>query len=153
MEILPIGSFSHGTLKSDDIADAILRNFAVFIPSPLSADLERVAFKGDAVENAPEIIAEAFDVLQDYAPVYCYVGAHIGDGSDFGVWPSFCAVERAVQDGEAIKVCAGASDADIYRALAETGDGSADIVIKVNDHGNIAVHAATDLDNPLWDCV
>lgn len=32
---------------------------------------------------------ELFDVLNSYAPVGYYFGAHMGDGSDFGYWKGY----------------------------------------------------------------
>lgn len=46
------------------------------------------------VDDFPsEALAAAIDALQEYAPIYCYVGAH---GADFGVWLDHDALERAV---------------------------------------------------------
>jgi hypothetical protein len=74
-----------------------------------------------------DLLDEALDALNEYAPIYCYVGTHPGDGADFGVWPDHDAIEEAIRNGE------------------QTPDGVVNVEdgvrIVVSDHGNVEVYA------------
>jgi hypothetical protein len=115
--VLSIGSVSHGTMREEDLipefldlADSIRlskedRRRIQEIRRRVSAT--RVALVGFAhpeywtSEEAAEDLNETlFDVLNAYVPPYCYFGAHAGDGSDYGVWPSHDALDDAIREGE-----------------------------------------------------
>ena len=91
-DYLPIGSFSHGTLRPEDLAFAILDVGRDFLLEDLVFELCRIAdedhFPSEDrdFEYDSEVINDALDALQEHAPPYCYVGTHEGDGSDFGPW-------------------------------------------------------------------
>jgi hypothetical protein len=70
-----------------------------------------------------------WDALNEYAPPYCYFGAHEGDGSDYGFWPSWDYIEDCAHDGSIKRVSDLSEVPDDY-----TGD-----VCIVNDHGNMTV--------------
>lgn len=68
--------------------------------------------------------------LNEYAPAYCYFGAHEGDGSDFGFWVDHFAIEEDIESGELLSV----SD------LSEIPANHVGDVLLVNDHGNMSLH-------------
>jgi hypothetical protein len=85
----------------------------------------------DDVEAGEFLNEDLLNALNESCPDYCYFGAHPGDGSDYGVWPSFESLEEAVSDGEVLK-CANLSD------VPEDWIGS---VMLVNDHGNVSLYS------------
>ena len=127
-----VGSISHGTLRTIDL----LRAFA-FALSYLSGDYAELvnladerheAIDVDADNETPEdseLVNELIDALNELAPAYCYFGAHEGDGSDFGFWPSMEAIEELPR----IQNVEGEDVPDEDHAY-------------VNDHGNVTVYNA-----------
>ena len=135
-----IGTVSHGTLRSEDLIPAFrdeLERLADMTSWPLlnladecQAIIEAYD-EGEEVENASEIVNELIDELNQYAPLYCYFGAHEGDGSDFGFWPDWGAIELGIEFGEILKV----SD------LSEVPNDYQGEVAVVNDHGNLTLYS------------
>lgn len=143
-----VGSVSHATLRPEDLLSAFFHTLEglVFVSGDYLSQnhAERDRFAGilgeaqdlfdesgeaipeDKWEEAAEMINETLpDALQQFAPPYCYFGAHPGDGADFGFWPSL----------EAIDELPMVEDSDEAKALGE--DCKA-----VNDHGNVTVYGA-----------
>jgi len=147
---LEIGTISHGTLRSEDLAAAIIhvaeRIPKEGFPSDLLSDLRHVAFdqRVEDEETDSEVICDAMDALQEYAPPYCYVGMHPGDGSDLGVWPDIDMIESDCQDGTLQKV-SDISDID----HAENGE----LVAIVNDHGNLTLARVSIEAKEVWSIV
>lgn len=86
---MPIGSISHGTLRSQDLIPTFLDtlrqinpNLPIFGRFPTEPSDEWYD-----TDEAAEILSDLFDALNDAAPDNCYFGAHEGDGADFGFWP------------------------------------------------------------------
>ena len=84
------GSISHGTMRPEDLAATFIAELTR-LESPRAEafadewkELERMA----DTDGAYDFIAELFDALNEHAPEGCYFGAHEGDGSDYGFWPS-----------------------------------------------------------------
>lgn len=140
-----IGSVSHATLRTDHLLSAFLgelewqmaRNgdyFSRHENFPLRDRLASLigeaqdAFRedGEDVENeeiASELVGElAYALTEYFAPPYCYFGAHCGDGSDFGFWPSIESIQElpTAEDGE---------------EESRSGDDCK----TVTDHGNVTV--------------
>jgi hypothetical protein len=127
-----VGSISHGTLRTIDL----LRAFA-FDLSYLSGDYVALVNRADERHEAinvdsdnetsedSDLVNELIDALNELAPPYCYFGAHEGDGSDFGFWPSMDAIDELPriknEEGETVPDCD-----HCY----------------VNDHGNVTVYGA-----------
>jgi hypothetical protein len=67
----------------------------------------------DEQQMVDEFVYETLDrVMQEYCLPFTYFGAHPGDGSDIGCWPSMDQIEEAAEDGEEItKVMAGSLEA------------------------------------------
>ena len=98
---LPLGSISTGSCRFEDIAPELV---SALDPLRLSrsdrATLRKLSREVDAFyalenENAPQpdgepedTLFELYDLAESYAPAFCYVGSHPGDGADIGVWPS-----------------------------------------------------------------
>ncbi len=145
MKTATIGSISSGTLKSEDLLSAFIselewqvsRNGDYFSKPENFSERDRLAnLIGEAQdawsddgetlsEDGEQFIEEISDVLGEFAPPYCYFGAHYGDGADFGFWPSFDSIEELPT----------VEDSDGAIALGE--DCKA-----VNDHGNVTVYGA-----------
>jgi hypothetical protein len=106
----------------------------------LLADVERrmIGEDGETSEDYFESEDSQWDLeslqsmLEEFAPPFCYFGAHEGDGADFGFWLSHDALEDAERDGEIVKVDAGDE-------WPELGD-DAQYVLEVTDHGNITLY-------------
>jgi hypothetical protein len=146
-----IGSISHGTLRTEDLLDA----FADELERIGKGDCELTAEHAGLIEEAravltlhaagwndivdheyaSELTNALCDALSEYAPECCYFGAHDGDGSDFGFWPSMAALDDLPRFADL---------ADVPADIAET-------YAIVNDHGNVAVYAANG--ELIWDCV
>ena len=79
-----------------------------------------------------ELLHDLLDALNEYAPPFCYFGAHEGDGSDFGFWVDINYIEDCTHSCELLQT----SD------LAEIpGDFCGDAVV-INDHGNMSLYRA-----------
>jgi hypothetical protein len=134
---LDLGSISHGTLRPQDLASALLY-FDEYLSDELRSELGTIADDEDEArddEFDSEVINDAIDALGEYAPPFCYVGFHEGDGSDLGVWFSHDAFEDACRSGEVLKIDDLAEIDDMSPAEV-----SADFVAVVNDHGNVTLY-------------
>lgn len=80
----------------------------------------------EADERAGGLIEALADALDEYAPPYCYFGAHEGDGADFGFWFMPDALDQAERDGELVKL-----------------DHVPDQIAVVSDHGNVTLYSVT----------
>jgi len=142
-----IGSISHGTLRSEDLLDTytselgwqIRRNGDYYSANhderdAINAILESANEEcydddGEYVEDSDVIdwhLEQLSDALETFAGPYCYFGAHYGDGSDFGFWPSYDAIEELP----------AISDNSLEAIQEHEGD-----VRYVNDHGNVTVYS------------
>jgi hypothetical protein len=131
MKTLEIGTVSHGTMRNEDLIPAFLD--ALYEVSRERCEELRndanncISYDGEYdKESIGYVIEELFDALNEYCPPYCYFGAHEGDGSDFGVWVSWEAVEEAFNGGD--DECARVNAGDPWPCAPE--------ILEVNDHGN-----------------
>ena len=147
MTTASIGTVSHGTLNEDDLIEAFWNELEwqlgrqERVPGTdeckeLDKLRENVLGRiqdscwdenGDLIEDMDvidEAIIDLCDALDTFAPAYCYFGAHMGDGSDFGYWPDFDAIDELPN----------VQDSDEARELGEDCK-------FVNDHGNVTVYA------------
>lgn len=142
---LPIGSISHATLRSQDLAQAILDEWGIALDDSLISDLEHIAHdkRIEDTSTDSEVINDAIDCANEWAPAFCYAGMHIGDSSDLGIWPDFDAIEESE---EVIKI----SDLSELDAMSPC-ESSAEYALHVNDHGNATLYRLT-LGGPveLW---
>jgi hypothetical protein len=151
MPFASVGSISHGTLRTEDLLDAfayeleyhVSRNPAMWVGATgrkerdrlmaligeareIDADKALEEGNEDSIERAHDLCLELSDALNDFAPPYCYFGAHEGDGSDFGFWPCMDQIEELTKISD---------PSDVADHLGEP-------CAFVNDHGNVTVYAA-----------
>lgn len=141
MPYLSIGSHSHGTLRPQDIADT-LRDMLKSVDYPESesimSELAAIAEdEGRDEEYDSEVISDAMDVLQEYAPPFCHVGMHEGDGSDLGVWFDHDSFEDACRDGEILKI----NDSSEIDDMAKEDVAAFNYIALVSDHGNVSLYS------------
>lgn len=129
-----IGTISHGTMRSEDLLEAFADELEYLCKANdlpvdgLVQEARDVDPEDYGDETVSELIDDLIDALNEFAPPYCYFGAHEGDGSDYGFWPSIEAIEElpAIDDN---------SDEAIAAATAGGED-----CRYVNDHGNVTVY-------------
>ena len=152
-----IGSVSTATLRTEDLLSSFIstleglllvngdfysrpENFAArdSLNSLIGEAQDCFSSDGDhirayAQDVASELVNESLpDALQGFALPYCYFGAHLGDGADFGYWP---------QDVDEIK-----EQVDFVSSKAqEEPDASfRGEWLHVNDHGNVTLYVRED---------
>lgn len=133
-----IGSVSSGTLRTEDLleafADELAHQVKLAAPHPGALNPEHTKLIDEArdidpdSDDAPEIVNELMDALNEYAPPYFYFGAHPGDGADFGYWLS----DSMTDDFDGLKV-------DDTSEVPSDYSGE---VLHVNDHGNMTLYTA-----------
>jgi len=147
-----LGSVSTGTLRTEDL----LRAFADDLEDHVRANRgchglglaakrklireARIASECYEAAEADEVLEQIQEALAEFAPPYCYFGAHVGDGADFGFWP-----EPGLFD----------SDDILPRFRDEPpADFRGDCAI-INDHGNATVGYVNGRGKfiAIWDCV
>jgi len=137
-QTLSIGSWSTGTMRTEDLAQTLIdmAHYVGIDDDPnivIIADWDDDAdHDGDDYETIDDAIADAIDVLQEYAPMYCYVGASEHDPADFGVFPSDDAIREAIRTGVELIP----TDRNGAGSTINVEDG---VIIDVNDHGNVTI--------------
>ena len=149
-----IGTVSHGTHRVEDLLDAFASELRYLVGKeaasawPYASTLRgaddciaEIAESDNEPADAMEIVNELIDYLNELAPPYCYFGAHPGDGSDFGFWPDFDAME--------------CEDLPRVEDASELPDGYTGEWLHVNDHGNVTLFTRVTApeDVAQWDCV
>jgi hypothetical protein len=136
-----IGSVSTGTLRPEDIIPDLidlLRDLRGSLPRRIAADwreLERFYNLDnctpdqdqDAHDIEDHLAERLYDEINAILPPFLYCGSIEGDGADIGVWPDWCAIDAARQDGEL---------PDRYDLPA----GYSGLALDVNDHGNATLY-------------
>ncbi len=81
---IELGSVISGTLRPQDLGPAFVETLREIDPeSEILRETDGFDWGRD---DAPEMLADLVDALNEYAPDGAYFGAHPGDGSDFGFW-------------------------------------------------------------------
>lgn len=131
MRIAKIGSVSTGTMLPGDLIPVFLnelRGLRGSVPKALY-NAARATSGGKLREG--ELLSDLFDALQEFAPPYCYFGAHPGDGADYGFWV-FEDFQQSARDDGALEVT------DTSQVPADySGE-----VLHINDHGNATLYIA-----------
>lgn len=140
-----IGSISQGTHRNEDLIPAFIdalndvlgedaHNHAQSTREKIQ-DIES-RMEQDKYFDSPEAwydCEELIDLLDLYAPPFCYFGTRPGDGADFGYWVDIEYVRRAIQDGEL------PSGDEIPDGPTETG-----YFLQISDHGNMELYEYDD---------
>ena len=148
-----LGTVIHGTMREEDLIPAFLNELEMLDPDRAASYLEKIP--AGALED-PEndwwgsgkalwMLDELFDVLNEYAPPYCYFGALEGDGSDYGFWIDRNSLREAIAEGEVIHV----------EDLSEVPEDYEGLVLEENDHGNLTLWKFSPQKDPeeLWSVV
>jgi hypothetical protein len=92
--------------------------------------------------DAPEIINDLLDALQEHAPAFTYVGTHPGDGACLGVFPDEDEIADAIRNGDLISV----SD------LSELPEDYSGCAVLVSDYGNTSLYEVDNGEavNEVW---
>ena len=100
MQTVQLGSISTGTLRTEDLMDALIgeveylfgadyldthKDSNDWIVKPLIAAKAVTDYDS---EDAGYILDELIDALNEYAPPHVSLGMHPGDGADLGWWPT-----------------------------------------------------------------
>lgn len=128
-----VGSISSGTMRTEDLIGSFaeeLEYLAKGCEHPGNRETyESIVAEANALrsfedEDASGVLESLFDALNELAPAYCYFGALVGDGADYGFWPIMEEIEELprVSDPSEVRI----SDHDW---------------LFVNDHGNITVYS------------
>lgn len=150
-----LGSVSSATMRAEDLIPAFMdcvQGIIDDLPSDdetalhLSEELAQIEariYRGEddggteraeywESDDAQFDLETLFDLLNEFAPPYCYFGAHPGDGADYGFWPMEDDLAQQVQDNDGLVV----SD------TSEVPDDYSGEVLHVNDHGNATLYSA-----------
>lgn len=138
---LTVGSWSSGSTRTEDLLQAAV-DMAESINMQEVGPIEDAAHVIEAINagddhvcdwdeclDPSETLDRLIEQLNNYAPIYCYIGMVEGDGADFGVWPSWEAIDDAKRHGISIF-----GDTGEYILNAEDN-----VVIHTSDHGNVEV--------------
>jgi hypothetical protein len=135
-----IGTVIRATHRPQDLIPAFIECLRSDCQSPVFADVHESGIPSEAFddddhpwwtsEDCAYTLEDLDQLLNDYSPAYCYFGCHEGDGSDFGFWPSWDAIDEAVYDGDILKV-------DDLSEVPESG--FTGHVLVTNDHGNVTL--------------
>jgi hypothetical protein len=135
---LTVGSWSTGTMRTEDIAQTLV-SMARSVGIDADPNIVIIAdwnddddHDDDDYQTIGEAINDAIAVLQEYAPMYCYVGASEYDQADFGVFPSDGAIQYAIRTGIELVP----ADRNGAGSTINVEDG---VIIDVNDHGNVTI--------------
>lgn len=139
LDLPELGTVIHATLRPEDL-------FVAFFQELERLDVDRAAkwleAEGVAVARTwyekhqeyctsndvrlelSDCNVELMDILDEYAPAFCYFGSTEGDGSDFGFWID----EEQLRNGQ-------------HNGDLDRGDNlPADHFLHVNDHGNATLY-------------
>lgn len=141
-----LGTVSHGTMRNEDLLPDftwLLEQIGSINDAALVAECNKFLDLAGAdetgetwsTETAHDMVIACFDALDAHAPAYCYFGAHEGDGSDFGFWPSWDSIDELPK----------------FNDLADVPADIDDDYVVVNDHGNVSLYGANGA--LIWDCV
>ena len=102
-KLLPLGTIIQATMLEEDVIPALLDELESVAPQEAAEVREN--YSEEIAANDPDFCwTTLFDILQEHAPPYTYVGAHPGDGSDYGVWVSTEKIDEDLEDGDTDKL-------------------------------------------------
>ena len=96
-----IGSISSGTLRNEDLLQAFADELERLIgPTAITIETYEAIAPDGGGDGDCSISQTLQDVLNEYAPPFCYFGTLEGDGADFGFWPDHDAIQELIRDSE-----------------------------------------------------
>jgi len=128
-----IGTISRGTMRNEDLIPVFLEELKRIDDGTHAKLIKDIEQNQNSTtyddyyesEDAQWDLDELFDALNEHAPPYCYFGAHQGDGSDYGFWPSIESIEQEIQDGTIVNI----DGPEMPKAF-----------VQINDHGNMTLY-------------
>ena len=151
-----LGTVIHATMRPQDLVPAFLDKLHSLEPETharLLTDFRCIALSDDdpwwdSEDCAHFLNEDLFDALNNCAPDYVYFGSHEGDGSDFGFWINWEAVEEAIHGGELLQV----NDRNKNSLkMHEILDRYVGMWIHINDHGNATLYNRENgKDTEIW---
>lgn len=157
-----IGSIISGTMEEEDLIPTFMDELECLDPkaakrieenpenAPYFSEGEDDVYTEDEYRDCMHwLIDELFEVLDEYAPPFCYFGAHPGDGADYGFWPSEEAFHDAIYDEEILVT-------EDYKSEIQFEDvkfplDRYDYCLHVSDHGNMTLYSKNG--NEIWSTV
>jgi len=140
MRKIQIGSVSTGTLRTEDLLNAVIGEIKYLeIPGTQEILDEASAITDFDAENSVFILEELFEKLNEYAPPHMQFGAHDGDGADFGWWPT------DFENCHTVSIDQGKNGEGTFI------DTECNLYVETNDHGNMTVKELGGA--VIWDCV
>jgi hypothetical protein len=142
MRKIQLGSISTGTLRTEDLLDAVIGEAGLLVP--VSPTLETaynaaVAITDYDSDDAGYALDELIDALNEYAPPHVNLGMNEGDGADFGWWP-------VDFDGcDTVPINQGNNGEGTFV------DTECKLYVEISDHGNTTVRQLGG--EIIWDCV
>ena len=88
-----LGSVSTGTLRTEDLLPPLINKLRQFNPDHHLVQEYDVSALND---SDAEIMGQLSEALQEHSPPFVYFGAHPDEVADFGFWPDWDALEKAV---------------------------------------------------------
>lgn len=143
---IQIGTVSHGTMRAIDLVPDFCHVLAsVGGYGKLTREGRKLLAKGDTPELNEFLNERLWDAMQEVAPPYAWFGAHEGDGSDYGFWPSVESLDEDARDGDTVaKVGAGDPWPEMAKSVA--------YVMEVTDHGNVTLRHRSN-GREIWSVV
>ena len=150
----PLGTVIQGTTNNKELLPAFLQAYIDRFPEDdRDENIIEQCYElideidcgnaGDFTEDISELIDVLTDELNFFAPLYVNFGSHPGDGADFGFWPDIEYMEEAALCGKLLKV----------KDLSDIPDNHNDIVMVVNDHGNVTLYEPRIEYRAVWSVV
>jgi len=135
MREIQLGSVSTGTLRTEDLIDALSGEIKYLeIPDAHKILSEANGITDFDTENASFILEEMFEKLNEYAPPHMQFGSHDSDGANFGWWTT------DFENCHTLSIDQG--------KFVDTECG---LYVEVNDHGSMTVKELGGA--VIWDCV
>lgn len=145
-DTLRIGEVSNGTLRTIDLAEAMVYALRSIRLSRHGRTIVSQARKSITEWNDTEDPTETqidelsylvnetlFNMMNSHVPPYCYYGSTEGDGACFGVWPDVRSVEECLQYKEIPDI----SNKDVPK-------GYSGYAADISDHGNMTLYSFTN---------
>lgn len=138
-----IGTLISATMREEDLIPAFCDELRRLDEDNDFSDLldraaeimDKGAWRYGTVESLELLNEDLFSALNQFAPAFCYFGAHEGDGSDYGFWPCMDLINERLEEEkdeyqpDIIKVSDMSEVPKLYMGF----------IVLVNDHGNVTL--------------